>query len=127
DARTRGRVSLRIQVDDQHAPLHGDEARGEIHGRRRFSDAALLVDDRDDARHEGLPFACMMTRWRCASRPGMRRAGVATTAMSRGSASISSSGNAAFMATITPSGARCGTAASANPRKSENAREIRML
>ena len=39
----RGRVALRIEIDDQHAPLHRDEAGGEIDGRRRLADAALLV------------------------------------------------------------------------------------
>ena len=42
------RVALRIEVDEQHAPLRRGEARREIDGGRRLADAALLVGDRED-------------------------------------------------------------------------------
>ena len=48
DARARRRVALRIEIDQQHAALHRDQARGEIDAGRRLADAALLVGDRDD-------------------------------------------------------------------------------
>ena len=51
EAGARRRVALRIEIDEQHAPLHRDEARREIDRGGRLADAALLVRDRDDARH----------------------------------------------------------------------------
>ena len=49
-----GGVALRIEIDQQHAALHRGEARGEVDGGGRLADAALLVGDRDDARHRGV-------------------------------------------------------------------------
>ncbi len=51
DADAARRVRLRISVDQQRLTLGGGERRGEVHCRRRLSDAALLVGDCDDARH----------------------------------------------------------------------------
>src|SRR2546422_192853 len=51
DADAAGRVRLRIGVDEQRLPLRGGERRGEIDGRRRLTDAALLVGNSDYAGH----------------------------------------------------------------------------
>ena len=51
DAQTGRRIALRIGVDDQYAPAVHGERRAEIDGGRALSDAALLVDERDDATH----------------------------------------------------------------------------
>src|SRR5881397_2688476 len=51
DADAARRVRLGVGVDQQRLALRGGERRGEIHRRRRLSDAALLVGDCDDARH----------------------------------------------------------------------------
>ena len=48
---TRRGIALRIEVDQQHAPLHRDQARGEVDRGGRLADAALLVGHCDDARH----------------------------------------------------------------------------
>ena len=45
------RVRLCIHVDEQHALLRDGEARGEVHRRRRLTDAALLVRDREHLAH----------------------------------------------------------------------------
>lgn len=39
-----------LDVDDEDAPTHQRERGAEVDGGRRLADAALLVDDRDDAR-----------------------------------------------------------------------------
>jgi len=44
-------LGLRIEIYQQHAPLRRSERCCEIHGRRRFSDPALLVRDRNDPLH----------------------------------------------------------------------------
>ena len=73
DARAGGRVALRIEIDEQHAPLHRGEARREIDRRRRLADAALLVRDRDDARHRAAP-SCHHDRDAARRRGPARRA-----------------------------------------------------
>jgi len=44
-------VTLRIEIDQQHALAVRRYSRGEIHGGRGFADAALLIRDAKDARH----------------------------------------------------------------------------
>ena len=44
----RGRVRLRVEVDDERALTGLGEARGEVDGGRRLADAALLVRERID-------------------------------------------------------------------------------
>jgi hypothetical protein len=91
DAGAGGRVALRIEVHDEHAALHRDEAGGEVHRRRRLADPALLVGDREDARH---PRSATRnsTRWRAASSPGTWIDGAPTIEASAGSCAISSCG-----------------------------------
>ena len=48
-AEARGRVRLRVEVDEQAALAGLGEAGGEVDGGRRLADAALLVRDRVDA------------------------------------------------------------------------------
>ena len=50
DAHAAARVALRVEVDEQRAPLGRGHARREVDGRGRLADAALLVDDGDHAR-----------------------------------------------------------------------------
>src|SRR5262245_53320546 len=45
------RVSLRIEIDQQHAALGRSEGCRQIYRSRRLADAALLVGDCDDAFH----------------------------------------------------------------------------
>ena len=51
DAAAHGRVALRIDVDQQHAPLRRRQRGGEIDARRRLADAAFLIGDGEDAMH----------------------------------------------------------------------------
>jgi hypothetical protein len=52
----RGRsVGLRIEIDEQDASLCDRERRGEIHGGRGLTHAALLIGDRQDRSHDTLP------------------------------------------------------------------------
>ena len=88
DARAGGRVALGIEIDEQHTPLHRAEARREVDCRRRLADAALLVRDRDDARHAG----SSTIKCRSASRPGTASVGAATRRIEAGSCAISSRG-----------------------------------
>jgi hypothetical protein len=49
-AQTRRRIALRIEVDHEHSlPEHG-KCRAEINRCGALSDAAFLIDERDDAR-----------------------------------------------------------------------------
>src|SRR5207253_9596040 len=48
------RVSLRIEIDQQHAALGGGQRGGQVHRRGRLAHAALLICDRQDQRH--VPF-----------------------------------------------------------------------
>ena len=43
DAETGRRVTLRIEVDDQHPAPDGGQCGAKVDGRRRFTDSALLV------------------------------------------------------------------------------------
>ena len=49
-----GQVALRIDVDQKHTLLGQGQRRGQIDGRGRLSDAALLVRDRDYSGHTSL-------------------------------------------------------------------------
>jgi hypothetical protein len=51
DTTTHRRVALRIDVDQQHAPLRRSERRSEIHAGRRLADAAFLIGDGENAVH----------------------------------------------------------------------------
>ena len=53
DAQAGGEVRLRIHVDAEDAQPVLVERAGEIDGRRRLADAALLIGDRDHVRHRG--------------------------------------------------------------------------
>jgi hypothetical protein len=55
DAETGRGIPLRIRVDDQNALAQHGECRAEIDGRRAFADAALLIDERDDATQDISP------------------------------------------------------------------------
>ena len=46
-----GQVALRIDVDEQHAPLGQRQRGGEIDGGGGFTDAALLVGDGERPGH----------------------------------------------------------------------------
>ena len=67
DAETGRRVSLRIGIDDEHAPAEHRERRAEIDGGRALSDAAFLIDERDDAT-QGLSRAMAVGRDRDTAR-----------------------------------------------------------
>src|SRR5207249_10187724 len=45
DPEPRRRISLRVEIDQQHATLRKGQSRRQIHRRRRFTNPALLVDD----------------------------------------------------------------------------------
>src|SRR4029453_129799 len=66
DTGARRRVSLWVEIDQQNASPHRDEARREIDSGRRLADTAFLVRNGDDARHAG----SITTRGRAASTPG---------------------------------------------------------
>src|SRR5262245_25244968 len=51
DAEPCGRVSLRVEVDEQGRTLRQRKSGGKIDGCRGLADAALLVNDRDDLTH----------------------------------------------------------------------------
>src|SRR3546814_13398706 len=51
DAAAHGRVALRVEVDQQYPLGRARQRGGEVHRRRRISDAALLVGNGDDAGH----------------------------------------------------------------------------
>jgi len=51
DAKSAGRVSLRVAVDEQCPLLSYRQTSGEIDSGRRLSDATLLVCYRDDSGH----------------------------------------------------------------------------
>src|SRR5690606_19580764 len=48
-----GRIALGIQIDQQDTPAGCRQRGGEVDGRGRLADAALLVRDGDDALHSG--------------------------------------------------------------------------
>jgi len=50
DAEAAPGVGLRVDVDEEHLLVRQRERRGQVHGRRRLADAALLVGDRYDVR-----------------------------------------------------------------------------
>ena len=43
-----GCVCLWIEINDERRLVRGSEARGDVDGRRRLSDTALLIRDRED-------------------------------------------------------------------------------
>lgn len=45
-----GRITLRIDIDQQRRPLRCSQTRGKINGGGRFADAALLIGDTNDFR-----------------------------------------------------------------------------
>ena len=47
DAETRGRVALRIEINQQHAPAHRGESGGEVDRRGGLAHPALLIGNRD--------------------------------------------------------------------------------
>src|SRR6516162_5169736 len=47
DAAVGGSVGLRVEDDDADAAAALGQGGGEVNGRGRFADAALLIDDRD--------------------------------------------------------------------------------
>jgi len=47
-----GRIRLRIDVDQEHAPLAGGEGRAEVDGGSGLADTALLIRQSDDLRHQ---------------------------------------------------------------------------
>ena len=49
-----GRVRLRIEVDQKHAPLAGGDGRAEVDGGGGLADSALLIRKCDDLRHSVL-------------------------------------------------------------------------
>ena len=51
DATAHRRVALRIDIDQEHAPLGRRQRCREIHARRRLADAAFLIGDRENAVH----------------------------------------------------------------------------
>ena len=53
-AEPRGRVRLRVEVDDERALAGLREAGGEVDGGRRLADAALLVRERVDPGHAAI-------------------------------------------------------------------------
>src|SRR5262249_45344573 len=93
-----GRIALRIKVDQQHAAPHRGQARCEVDRSRRLADSALLVGDRDDARHT----RSITIKWRTASSPGTASDGAAATRKDGESSLISSSGYTPFIATSLP-------------------------
>ena len=52
-AERAGGISLRIEIDEQHAHAFLREGESKVHGRRRFADTAFLVCDRDDFHARG--------------------------------------------------------------------------
>ena len=57
-AEAGGRVGLRIEVTQQHPRASRGQRRRQVYGSRRFSHAALLIDDRDDLRQAATSFGC---------------------------------------------------------------------
>src|SRR5438093_6630440 len=51
DAETDGEIRLRIEIEAQNAMTERRERAAQVDGARRFSDATLLVRDRDDRSH----------------------------------------------------------------------------
>src|SRR5205823_5426839 len=49
DAEPRRRISLRIEVEDEHPSIARGKRRSEIDRRRRLAHATLLVRDSDDS------------------------------------------------------------------------------
>ena len=43
-------IALRVEVDDQHLAADGSQRRCQVDRRRRLTDAAFLVRDRNDSR-----------------------------------------------------------------------------
>src|SRR5437773_455013 len=56
DAETRRRVALRIQVDHESTSAGQRQPGGDVDGRRRLADAALLIHDGNYTRRQPLPF-----------------------------------------------------------------------
>ena len=52
----RERTALRIGIDEKHAMFAGREGVGEVDGKRRLADAALLIEQRDNHKHRRLNF-----------------------------------------------------------------------
>jgi hypothetical protein len=48
DPQGRGRVALRVEVDDEDLSALQRQRRGQVHGRRGLADAALLVGHGED-------------------------------------------------------------------------------
>src|SRR2546428_4872589 len=119
-------IALRIQIDQKHAALHGNQAGRQIDAGCGLADTALLVGDGDNLGHaKGLSLiACMITRWRSAWSPGTFSAATATTRKAGGSASSSSPGYRPFIASNRPSGRTRWRAAAANCARLANARLI---
>ena len=51
DARSHGRIALRIKVDDENAAPELSQPGGKIDRRRRLADAAFLIGDTEDSAH----------------------------------------------------------------------------
>src|SRR5947209_16420857 len=100
DAAPHGRVTLRIEIDEQHALLRFRECGGKVHAGRGLADAPFLVHHGQD-----LPRAhasSHKTKWRSAAKNGTCRASTALQRTSAGSARSSRSGRFPFIAASTP-------------------------
>ncbi len=70
-AASHRRVTLRIEIDQEHAPTSLSKRGGEVDAGRRLADAALLIHDRKYVRQAWFPTR-QSTRWRSASSKGTR-------------------------------------------------------
>src|SRR6186713_3500857 len=87
-AAAHGCIALRIKVHQQHATTGLRHAGGKIDARGRLADTALLICDRENARHAQDPTR-QRTRWRSASSSGTLRCLTSRQSQSAGTAANS--------------------------------------
>ena len=70
-AASHRRITLRVEINQEHAPSGLSKRRREVNAGRRFADTALLIHDREHVRQARFSTR-QSTRWRSASSKGTR-------------------------------------------------------